>query len=124
MVVPILIIVVLAVVAGLVYIGLRDDKGGDPIQDRLAQFAERELPDSLEEIELSLPFRDRVLLPTLRKVAVITTRFTPKNQLEETRKQIELAGLAGSMDPTAFFAIGIGAPLGVGLLAFLVFFLL
>ncbi len=122
--VAILIIVVLVVVAGLVYIGLRDDKRSDPLQDRLAQFAERELPDSLEEIELSLPFRDRVLVPLLRKIADITTRFTPEKQLEQTRKQIELAGMAGSMDATAFFAMRIGATIGFGLLAFMVFFVL
>jgi tight adherence protein C len=121
---PILIIVVLVIVAGLVYIGMRDDTRRDPLQDRLAQFAERDLPDSLEEIELSLPFRDRVLVPTLRKIADITTRFTPEKQLEQTRKQIELAGMAGSMDPTAFFALRIGATIGLGLAAFMVFFVL
>ncbi len=120
----ILIIAVLVVVAGLVYIGLRDDRNRDPLQDRLAQFGERELPDSLEEIELSLPFKDRVLIPILRKIADITTRFTPEKQLEQTRKQIELAGLAGSMEPTTFFAMRIGATIGLGLMAFMVFFVL
>jgi tight adherence protein C len=120
----VLIVVVLVVVAGLVYIGMRDDNRHDPLQERLAQFAERELPDSLEEIELSLPFRDRVLIPTLRKIAEITTHFTPEKQLEQTRHQIELAGMAGSMDPTAFFAMRIGATIGLGLLAFMVFFVL
>ncbi|MBZ0285895.1 MAG: type II secretion system F family protein [Anaerolineae bacterium] len=120
----VLIIVVLLVVAGLVYVGFRDDRNRDPLQERLAQFGERELPDSLEEIELSLPFRDRVLIPVLRRIAGITTRFTPEKQLEETRKQIELAGLAGSMEPTTFFAMRIGATIGLGLAAFMVFFVL
>lgn len=119
-----LIIVVLLVVAGLVYVGFRDDRNRDPLQERLAQFGERELPDSLEEIELSLPFKDRVLIPLLRRIAGITTRFTPEKQLEETRKQIELAGLAGSMEPTTFFAMRIGATIALGLLAFMVFFVL
>lgn len=122
--VGVLIIVVLLVVAGLVYVGFRDDRNRDPLQERLAQFGERELPDSLEEIELSLPFRDRVLMPILRRIADITTRFTPEKQLEETRKQIELAGLAGSMEPTTFFALRIGATIGLGLAAFMVFFVL
>jgi tight adherence protein C len=120
----ILIIVVLVVVAGLVYIGLRDDRSRDPLQERLAQFGERELPDSLEEIELSMPFKDRVLIPVLRRIASITTRFTPEKQLEQTRHQIELAGMAGSMEPTTFFALRIGATIGLGLMAFLVFFVL
>jgi tight adherence protein C len=120
----ILIIVVLLVVAGLVYIGMRDDRSRDPLQERLAQFGERELPESLEEIELSLPFRDRVLIPMLRRLSEVTTRFTPEKQLEETRKQIELAGLAGSMEPSTFFAMRIGATIAIGLLAFMLFFVL
>jgi tight adherence protein C len=122
--VGILIIIVLLVIAGLVYVGMRDNPNRDPLQERLAQFGERELPDSLEEIELSLPFKDRVLLPVLRRIAGIMTRFTPEKQLEETRKQIELAGMAGSMEPATFFAMRIGATIGLGLLAFMVFFVL
>jgi len=120
----ILIIVVLIVIAGLVYIGMRDDRSRDPLQERLAQFGERELPESLEEIELSLPFRDRVLVPVLRRIADITTRFTPEKQIAQTRHLIELAGMAGSMEPTTFFALRIGATIGLGLMAFLVFFVL
>lgn len=120
----ILIIVVLVVIAGLVYVGLRDDRSRDPLQQRLAQFGERELPDSLEEIELSLPFKDRVLLPLLRRLADLVVKFTPEKQLEQTRRQIELAGMAGSLEPTAFFAMRIGATIGLGLMAFMVFFVL
>lgn len=120
----ILIIVVLLVVAGLVYIALRDDKKRDPLQDRLAQFGERELPESLEEIELSLSFRDRIVVPFLRKIADITTRFTPQKQIDETRKQIDQAGMAGSMEPTTFLTIRIVATVLVALAAFMVFFVL
>lgn len=121
----ILIIVVLLIVAGLVYVGLRDDRSRDPLQERLAKFAgDVETPESLEQIELSLPFRDRVLLPLLRRLADLVVRFTPEKQLEQTRHQIELAGLAGSMEPSTFFALRIGATIGLGLAAFLVFFVL
>jgi len=120
----ILIIVVLVVIAGLVYIGMRDDRSRDPLQERLAQFGERELPESLEEIELSLPFRDRVLIPILRRVADITTRFTPEKQLAQTRHQIELAGMSGTLEPTTFFAMRIAATIGLGVGAFLVFFVM
>lgn len=120
----ILIIVVLLVIAGLVYVSLRDDKKRDPLQDRLAQFGERELPESLEEIELSLSFRDRILIPILRRIAEITTKFTPQKQIDETRKLIEQAGMAGSMEPTTFLTIRIVATVGVALAAFMVFFVL
>jgi tight adherence protein C len=98
----ILIVVVLLVVAGLVYVGLREDRGRDPLQDRLAQYGDRELPESLEEVELQLSFRDRVIIPLMRQIAGITTRFTPQSQLESTRHMLELAG--STADPTIFFA--------------------
>ncbi len=121
----ILIIAVLVIIAGLVYVGLRDDRTRDPMQERLARFAgDAETPESLEQIELSLPFRDRVLLPLLRRLADAVVRFTPEKQLEQTRHQIELAGLAGSMEPSTFFAMRIGATIGLGLAAFFVFFVL
>lgn len=122
MLIPIIIVIGLAVVAGLVYVGLRDDKSRDPLQERLAQYGEREIPQSLEEIELSLSFRDRILIPLLRQIAAVTVRFTPEKQLEETRRLIELAGKAGSLEPTTFFALRIIATIGLGLGAFMVFF--
>ena len=124
MLLPIIIVIGLVVVAGLVYVGLREDRGRDPLQERLAQYGEREIPQSLEEIELSLSFRDRVLIPMLRRIAGITVRFTPEKQLEETRRLIELAGMAGSLEPTTFFALRIVATIGLGLGAFMLFFVL
>ena len=100
--IAVVIILVLLIVAVLIYIGLREDKGRDPLQERLALYGEREAPESLEEVELSLPFRDRVLLPMMEKVAGFTTRFTPQKQLEQTRHQLELAGQ--TTDATTFFA--------------------
>src|SRR5690554_7549049 len=62
-------------------------------------FRSRDVPQSLEEIELSLSFRDRILIPMLKKIAEVTVRFTPEKQLEEARRLIELAGLAGTLEP-------------------------
>jgi tight adherence protein C len=96
----IIILGVMVLVAVMVYIGLREDRGRDPLQERLAQYGDRELPESLEEIELSLSFKDRVLLPVMRQVANITMRFTPQKQLESTRRQLELAGM--TTEPATF----------------------
>ena len=112
----------LAIVGGLAYIGLRDNRDRDPLQERLAQYGEHDIPQTLEEIELSLSFKDRVALPVLRRIADTTARFTPEKQLEEMRKLIELAGMAGTMEPTTFFAMRIAATIGIGLVAFLLFF--
>jgi tight adherence protein C len=113
---------VILIVGGLVYVGLREDQDRDPLQDRLAEFGERELPQSLEEIEMSLSFRDRVLVPMLKRVAEITTRLTPSKQIEDTRILLEKAGLAGQIEPTVFIAVRIFAIIGFGLLSFLLFF--
>lgn len=120
-------IIILAVVivggvifTGLVYAGVRDDRDRDPLQERLAQFDDKELPQSLEEIELSLSFQDRVILPLMKSISKLMTRFTPQKQLEETRRQLELAGM--STDPAAFLAMRLVLTLVLGVAAFFVFF--
>ncbi|PJF20320.1 MAG: hypothetical protein CUN56_16765, partial [Phototrophicales bacterium] len=100
--IAIIIIVVLLIIAGLVYVGLRQDQGRDPLQERLAMYGERETPESLEEVELSLPFRERVIIPMLKWLADLTSRFTPQQQLESAGHQGELGVLR--QVPTWIFA--------------------
>lgn len=114
------IVVGVVVFLGLIYVGLREDRGRDPLQERLAQFEDKEIPQSLEEIELSLSFRDRVLLPLMKNLAGLSTRFTPQKQLEEARRQIELSGM--TMDPATFFAMRIMVTIAFFLGGFFVFF--
>jgi tight adherence protein C len=85
----------------MVYIGLREDSARDPLADRLAQYGEREMPESLEELELSISFKERVLVPFMKGVANIVTKLTPQKQLEATRRKLELAGQ--TTDPSQFF---------------------
>jgi tight adherence protein C len=118
----VLVIAGLAIIGVLVYIGLREDKGRDPLQERLAQYGERDIPDSLEDIELSLSFKDRILMPLLRRLADLTTRFTPQKQLEQTRRMLELAG--STQDPTMFFAMRIALTVVLVLGAIMLFFVL
>ncbi|MDL1899374.1 type II secretion system F family protein [Anaerolineae bacterium CFX9] len=123
---PILVLIVVVggaiIVGALVYVGMRDDRSRDPLQERLAQFEDREMPQSLEEIEMSLSFRDRVILPMFKKLAKFTTKFTPQKQLEDARYKIDLAGM--NMDPSVFFAMRVVFTLALGLIAFLVFFVM
>lgn len=116
------VLIALIVIASLVYIGLREDQNRDPLQDRLAEFGEREAPQSLEEIELSMSFRDRVLVPLGRNLAELTTRFTPEKQIEETRRKLDVAGLSGQIEPATFFALRLIATVGLTAMAFVVFF--
>lgn len=94
------------VVGALVYIGLREDRSGNPLDDRLAQLGEREIDvESLEQLELQLSFKDRVLIPVVERLAAFTAKFTPQKQLEESRKLIDMAGM--NTDPTQFFLLRI-----------------
>lgn len=104
----------------LVFIGLRDTSGRvDPLQDRLAEFASRGETASLEEIELSQPISERVILPAARKFGEFATRFTPQNALQDTAQKLELAGNPRGMDPTIFLSARFFA--AIGIFAFLIF---
>jgi tight adherence protein C len=101
--IALLIIAGLAIVGGLVYIGLQEDRNRDPLQERLAAYGDRPMPESLEEVELSMPFRDRILIPVMNFVAGVTVRFTPQKQLEQTRRMLEMAGM--NVEPSTFLFV-------------------
>ena len=89
----------------LVFIGLRDSGDQiDPLQERLADFASRGETATLEEIELSQPISERVILPAARKFGEFASRFTPQKALQDTAQKLELAGNPRGMEPTIFLA--------------------
>ena len=89
----------------LVVIGLRDaDSQVDPLQERLADYATRGETATLEEIELSQPLTERIIVPAARKFGEFTTRFTPQNAMQNIARKLELAGNPRGMDPTIFLA--------------------
>lgn len=109
---PVLIVVivlVLAVIVALVIVGLVSPESKDPLQTRLADFSARERPPTLEEIELSQPFSERVLLPVARKMGEFVTRFTPQASLQSIQHQLDLAGNPRGVDPTLFYVSRLGA---------------
>jgi tight adherence protein C len=85
----------------------RNDQGddSDPLQARLAEFIQRGDVTSLEEIELSQPFSERVLVPIIRKVAEFSVRFTPQKAIQNVTRMMELAGNPWPIDAPTFFAI-------------------
>lgn len=118
---PILIIVGVLVIGAviLVVIGMRSPQGEDPLQSRLAEFAARGESVTLEEIELSQPFSQRIIYPMARRVGELVMRFTPQNAIQQMSRKLELAGNPGNLDPAIFFALRfLGLPLG-GLFLFL-----
>lgn len=122
---PLLIagIVVVIVAIILVVVGLRAPQDQDPLRTRLAEFSTRERPLTLEEIELSQPFTQRVVLPNLRRLGQFAARFTPQSSLESVQHQLDLAGNPRGIDPTTFWAWRIIATVGLGGFILLVTFL-
>ncbi|GAB1419954.1 type II secretion system F family protein [Anaerolineales bacterium] len=100
--IPLIIgLVIITVVGAMVYVNLRESNERDPLQDRIAKIANDAPPESLLDIEMQLSFRDRVLVPLIKRFSEVTTKFTPQKQLEGTRRQMQLAGDYG--DPSTFF---------------------
>jgi tight adherence protein C len=115
-------IVVLVIILGAVFLivtGLRASQGDDPLEDRLAEYVSRGETVSLEEIELSISFSERVIIPLARRLGELAIRFTPQNAIQQTTQKLEQAGNPANLEPTVFFALRfIG--IGFGLLMLLV----
>src|SRR5512142_2308015 len=104
------IVIGIAVIVGavlLVVSGIRKAKtmDEDPLAARLAEYSQRGDAVSLEEIELSQPFTDRVIMPIVRRLGDLSSRFTPQHVLEQTRRRLELAGNPGRMDASTFLVL-------------------
>src|SRR4030043_1828216 len=112
-----LIIILLVIFIGaiiLVIVGIRSPQGIDPLEDRLAEYAARGETVSLEEIELSQPFSQRIIVPIAKKMGEFVLRFTPQNAITSMAKKLELAGNPGNLDPAVIFALRfLGIPLGM-----------
>lgn len=118
---PLIIGAVLVGVAIIVIvIALGSRKPGDSLSARLAEYSMRETPATLEEIELSMPFSERVLAPTVRRAAGFMARLTPEQTLESTRHKLDLAGNPNNWTPSEFFGIRAVACVALGGLIFLV----
>lgn len=92
------------VIVGMRYSGIKQQGESDPVMERLAEATQRGESVSLEDIELQQPFTERVLIPIIRKIGEVSTRFTPQNLLIDTTKKLELAGNPGRIDASTFLA--------------------
>ncbi len=113
---------VIIVLAGiLIVVGLRSRQEETPLEERLHEYIASGEDITLEEIELSQPITERILVPIVQKIGEITERFTPQNAIEQTEKNLELAGNPPGIDPTIFWAARFIAAIGVGALLLFVF---
>lgn len=113
---PLFIIGVVVLIGAviLVIVGIKSPQGTDPMEDRLSEYAARGETASLEEIEMSQPFSQRIILPIAKRMGEIVMRFTPQNAINSMAKKVELAGNPGNLDPAIFFALRfLGIPFGL-----------
>ena len=75
------------------------------MQSRLAEYLQSGEVASLEEIELSQPFSERVIIPIVNKIGEISARFTPQKAIQDTARKMELAGNPWPIDAATFLAI-------------------
>jgi tight adherence protein C len=104
-------IVAIVLIGGAVVLGIvgsryaqnaRDEN--DPLMNRLAEASQRGELTSLEDIELSQPFSERILLPFMKNMGEFSARFTPQKALQDTSRKLELAGNPGQIDAATFLA--------------------
>jgi tight adherence protein C len=77
----------------------------DPLTARIDEYAAREEPASIEDIELSMPLTDRVFVPILRRFSNLVVRLTPQTMLENTAHRLELAGSPRNITAAEFWVI-------------------
>jgi len=100
--------IVLIVAIAVVAVSLQRNQQGDdedPLQVRLAEFIQRGDVTSLEEIELSQPFAQRVIIPIVRRIGEFSARFTPQKAIQDTARKFELAGNPWPIDPPTFLML-------------------
>jgi tight adherence protein C len=117
--IAVVVVIGLAVVLIVVGFSARDPK--ESLQARLAEYSAREQVASLEQIELSMPFSERIIAPMVRNMAEFARRFTPARTLESTRHKLDLAGNPQNWSPAEFFGARM---LATVVLAALIFVLL
>ena len=118
-----IIIIGAAVIGGvlLLIFGLRSTNKESSLEERLAELGALEKPPSLEDLELSLPFSERVLKPLLQQGADIVSRMAPAKSLDSTRHKLDLAGHPYRIGAPEFLVVRyvLAGVLGVGALLLL-----
>lgn len=120
--VPVLIAGLVVVVVLIVVMIMRSRRPSQSIDERLNELAALGQSITLEEIELSQPFSQRVLAPMVAALSSMAQRFTPAQTIEATHHKLELAGIAHKVKAIQFLGYRIGGALVLGVMALLVVF--
>jgi len=112
-------VVILAVI--LVIVGINAPDPEDPIQARLAEFGTSDEIITLEELELSQNFSQRIVIPFFNRIGQLASRFTPQATMEVAKKRIEMAGNPMQINPAFFLMMRFVCALLFGGLLFAIF---
>ncbi|MEI6181316.1 MAG: type II secretion system F family protein [Chloroflexales bacterium] len=110
-------VVVLGGFGAVIFFVIRSQRP-DAITERLGKFTEREM--SLEEMELELPFYQRVILPIFTSVLTILGKYGAKQSSERLKTNLMMAGNPGGITPTMFVGLRVVLALVLGLIIMLV----
>jgi tight adherence protein C len=94
----------------IVFVGLASRRQTDVVEERLGEFGTRSVM-TLEEIELSEPFSERVIKPMLRTVANVFARLTPRRNMEAIQQNLDLAGNPYGWSPVEFTGLRLASAL-------------
>lgn len=105
----------------LVRFGLQATSGAEDIQSRLEEYGGRSAAAlTLEEIELSQPFSQRVIRPMLLTLSRNFSKLSPSKSKAAAELQLELAGRPNNWGATEFFGLRIFVAIVLGVLIFLI----
>lgn len=87
----------------LIFVGLSIPSQPSPEQERLQTYGSR--PRTLAEMEMALPFSERVALPLIRGIAALLNRLSPQRNVENVKRQLELAGNPNNWGAADFLGV-------------------
>ena len=106
---PVILGGIVMLVLVVVLVSMRRAGTAQSLDDRLNELAALGQSVTLEELELSQPFSQRVLIPMLEALSKMAQRFTPQQTIEASRHKLELAGLAHKVKPAQFLGYRMAA---------------
>lgn len=106
----------------IIFVGLGSRRSTGVVEERLGDFGTRSVM-TLEEIELSEPFSDRIIKPMLRTIANAFARLTPRRNLENIQRNLDLAGNPYGWTPMEYTGVRSAAAVLCAGLAFALTFI-
>jgi len=98
-------VLILGVIVALVVVARRRPQGLSTLEERLEEYSARDEPVTLEELELSVSFTERIVYPALDSLGRFVGRFAPAQSQERARHRLELAGNPGNLTSSTFLVI-------------------